>query len=194
MKNNQEPIPKKDTLLNIARILALLFVIALSIYIITIPEEQAHKIEAYGYPGIFLLSILSNATVLIPAPGLIIVFSMGARFDPFLIGLAAGAGATIGELSGYLAGFSGQAIIENEKVYGKMVAWMERNGPLTLVFLAFIPNPLFDLTGIAAGALKMPIWKFLLWALVGKTLKMLITSYAGAGVISIPWLNNLLAP
>jgi uncharacterized membrane protein YdjX (TVP38/TMEM64 family) len=194
LKNNQEPAPKKDKLLNIARILALLFVIVISIYILAIPEEQAQKIESFGYPGIFLLSILSNATVLIPAPGLIIVFSMGARFDPFWIGLAAGAGATIGELSGYLAGFSGQAIIENEKIYGKMVTWMERNGPLTLVLLAFIPNPLFDLTGIAAGALKMPVWKFLLWALVGKTLKMLITSYAGAGAISTPWLNNLLAP
>jgi uncharacterized membrane protein YdjX (TVP38/TMEM64 family) len=193
LKSNREPSSKKKTLLLIARILALIFVIAISVYIVFLPVEQAQKLENYGYWGIFLLSIISNATVLIPAPGLVIVFAWGAAFNPLLVGLAAGAGATIGELSGYLAGFSGQAVIENQKMYEKMVAWMERNGPLTVVLLAFIPNPVFDLTGIAAGALRMPVASFLFWALMGKTIKMLITAYAGAGVFSIPWLNELLA-
>ena len=192
MKSNQETPAKNNTLLLIARILALVFVIAVSIYIVLLPEEQARQLEAYGYWGIFLLSIISNATVLIPAPGLVIVFTWGAAFNPLLVGLAAGAGATIGELSGYLAGFSGQAVIEDQKMYDKMVAWMERNGPLTVVLLAFIPNPVFDLTGIAAGALRMPVVSFLFWALIGKAIKMLITAYAGAGVFSIPWLNEFL--
>lgn len=158
------------------------------------PEEQAVKLESYGYAGIFLISILANATVLIPAPGLVIVFTMGAKFSPFLVGLAAGAGATLGELSGYLAGFSGQGIIEDQKRYDQMVRWMKRNGPLTIMILAFIPNPLFDLAGMVAGALKMPVKKFLFWALIGKILKMLVFAYAGAGVFSAPWLNKLLTP
>jgi uncharacterized membrane protein YdjX (TVP38/TMEM64 family) len=194
LKNNKETGRFSQTWITVARILALIFIIAVSIYIVTIPEEQANQLEAYGYPGIFLLSILSNATVLVPAPGLIIVFSMGARFDPLWVGIAAGLGATIGELSGYLAGFSGQAIIENRQLYERMVQWMKRNGPLTVVSLAFIPNPIFDLTGIAAGALKMPVMQFLFWAMIGKIIKMLLTAYAGAGIFSIPWLNNLLSP
>ncbi len=156
------------------------------------PEEQAAKIESYGYFGIFLISILANATVIIPAPGLVIVFSMGARFNPFWVALASGLGATIGELSGYIAGFSGQAVIENQKRYDQMVAWMERNGPLTILILAFIPNPLFDLAGMIAGALKMPVHKFLFWALIGKFFKMLVFAYAGAGVLNAPWLEQLL--
>lgn len=168
--------------------------ILVSVYIVLLPEEKTRQLEGYGYWGVFLLSILANATVLIPAPGLVIVFTMGARFNPFLVGLAAGAGATLGELSGYLAGFSGQAIIENRDVYDRMVSWMERNGPLTILLLALIPNPLFDLTGIAAGALRMPIRRFIFWALIGKSLKMLLTAYAGAGVFSIPWFNELIAP
>jgi uncharacterized membrane protein YdjX (TVP38/TMEM64 family) len=194
LKNNQASSSKKKPFLQIARILALIFVIGISVYIVLLPEEQAQKLKNYGYGGIFLLSIISNATVLIPAPGLVIVFTWGATFNPLLVGLAAGAGATIGELSGYLAGFSGQAVIENQKMYDKMVAWMERNGPLTVVLLAFVPNPIFDLTGIAAGALKMPVTNFLFWALIGKTIKMIITAYAGAGVFSIPCLNELLVP
>jgi membrane protein DedA with SNARE-associated domain len=194
LKSNDNSNQSSDTLILVARVLALIFVIAVSVYIITIPEEQADRLEGYGYPGIFILSILSNATVLIPAPGLIIVFSMGARINPFWVGIAAGLGATIGELSGYLAGFSGQAIIENRQLYERMVTWMKKNGPLTVVSLAFIPNPIFDLTGIAAGALKMPIWKFLFWAMIGKIIKMLLTAYAGAGLFSIPWLNEMLSP
>lgn len=158
------------------------------------PEEQAEQLESYGYLGIFVISILANATVIIPAPGLVIVFTMGAKFSPFLVGLASGAGATIGELSGYLAGFSGQAVIEDQKRYDQMVSWMTKNGPLTIMILAFIPNPLFDLAGMIAGALKMPVYKFLFWAFIGKLLKMLLFAYAGAGILSAPWLDNLLTP
>jgi membrane protein DedA with SNARE-associated domain len=119
---------------------------------------------------------------------------MGAKFSPLLVGLAAGLGATIGELSGYLAGFSGQAIIEDQKRYDQMVNWMNKNGPLTVAILAFIPNPLFDLAGMVAGALKMPVFRFLVFALFGKILKMLVFAYAGAGILSAPWLEKLLTP
>ena len=56
--------------------------------------------------------------------------------------------------------------------------------------LALIPNPLFDVAGAAAGALKMPVLEFLLWAFIGKTIKMLLFAYAGA--TSMDWLLRLL--
>ncbi|MDH5506655.1 MAG: VTT domain-containing protein [Anaerolineae bacterium] len=174
--------------------LALLVVIAISVYIFTLPEEQAARLEAFGYPGVFLLAIISNATVLLPAPYLFLIFSLGARFDPFWVAVAAGAGAALGELSGYLAGFGGQAIIARNDIYQRMVLWMEKNGPLTVLLLAFIPNPFFDLTGIAAGALKMPLWKFLTWCFIGKIFKMLLFTYAGAGAFSIPFMHQVVEP
>lgn len=192
MKNNTEEPEKRSSGLTFARIAALLLVIAITVYIVLMPEEQAKKLESFGYVGIFLISILANATVIIPAPGLVIVFSMGAKFSPLLVGIAAGLGATIGELSGYLAGFSGQAVIEDQKRYDQMVGWMEKNGPLTIAILAFIPNPLFDLAGMIAGALKMPVIRFLAYVLIGKLFKMLLFAYAGAGVLNSPWLEKLL--
>jgi len=195
LKNNEPASERKNkTRLTIARIVALVFVIAITVYIVYMPEQQAEQLESYGYVGIFLISILANATVIIPAPGLVIVFSMGAKFAPLLVGIAAGLGATIGELSGYLAGFSGQAVIEDQKRYDLMVKWMQKNGPLTITFLAFIPNPLFDLAGMVAGALKMKVHRFLFFALIGKVLKMLLFAYAGAGILNAPWLENLITP
>ena len=48
---------------------------------------------------------------------------------------------------------------------------MEKYGDITILVLAFIPNPLFDLAGMVAGILKMPVWKFLIYCVIGKILK-----------------------
>jgi uncharacterized membrane protein YdjX (TVP38/TMEM64 family) len=161
------------------RILALLIVIAISVYVFTI-RDQAEQLAVYGYPGIFLLSFLAYATVILPAPGVAVVFTMGAIFNPIGVALAAGAGAALGETTGYLAGFSGQAVIERYDLYERLTRWMIKNGPLTVLVLSAIPNPFFDLAGITAGALKMPWKRFLFWCWTGETFKMLIFAYAGS--------------
>ncbi len=63
---------------------------------------------------------------------------------------------------------------------------MRRYGALTILVLAIIPNPLFDLAGITAGMLRMPVYKFLFFCWIGKTLKMLAFAYAGA--YAVEWL------
>lgn len=174
-----------DRRLNLYRLLALLVVVALSVYIFSI-RDRAEEWAIYGYPGIFLVAFLAYATVLLPAPGILLIFGMGSILHPLGVGLAAGAGATLGELSGYLAGFSGQAIVERREIYARLTKWMGKNGPLTVLILSAIPNPFFDLAGIAAGMLKMPVGRFLFWVWIGVTLKMLFFSYAGS--YSIDWL------
>ena len=67
----------------------------------------------------------------------------------------------------------------------------EQYGGWTILVLSLIPNPIFDIAGAAAGALKMPVGKFLLWAWVGKTIKMFIFAYAGA--TSADWLRKFFA-
>jgi membrane protein DedA with SNARE-associated domain len=170
--------------LTLARIFALLAVIASSIYIFSI-RDNVDQLAIYGYPGIFLLSFLAYATILLPAPGIAVVFTMGAVFNPIGIGLAAGAGAALGEISGYLAGFSGQAVIERADIYERLTRWMSRHGSLTVLVLSAIPNPFFDIAGVVAGALKMPVVKFFLWCLIGETIKMLFFAYAGAASLDV---------
>ena len=169
----------KDQRLKIIRWLALLFVLGLTAYIF-LRRDQIQNLEAYGYPGIFIVSILSNATVIIPVPGVILTSAMGAVLNPIYVALAAGAGAAIGELSGYLAGFSGQGVIENTAWYEKVEKWMQKYGDITVLVLAFIPNPIFDMAGISAGALRLPVARFMLMCFIGKVLKMLLFAYSGA--------------
>jgi len=165
--------------LNLIRGLVLVGVIALTI-LLYLFRDQIKGFERYGYAGIFLLSIFANATIIIPLPGVALTSAMGAIFNPFWVAVAAGSGAALGEISGYLAGFSGQALIEDSRVYDKVTAWMKKYGDLTILFLAFVPNPLFDMAGMAAGALKMPVARFILFCVIGKILKMLLFAYLGA--------------
>ena len=174
--------------LHTVRILAFVVAIAITVFIFSL-RDKIEQLAGYGYPSIFLLSLLANATIIIPAPAIAFSFAFGAVFNPLGVALAAGIGAAIGEITGYLVGFSGQGTVDDSQIYKKLELWTAKHGPLLILILAFIPNPFFDLAGIAAGALKMPIVSFLLWTWLGKTLKMLIFAFAGAA--SIDWIINL---
>ena len=136
----------------LARAAVLLLVIALTVGIY-MARDQARWLANLGYLGIFLLSVLANATIILPAPGVAFVFGLGAVYDPLLVAIAAGAGAAVGEISGYLAGFSGNIVIQNRKYAHRFIEWMTKYGPWTILVLGFIPNPIFDLAGIIAAIL-----------------------------------------
>ena len=166
------------------KIITLVFIVLMSISIIIFWDE-IKKLESYGYLGIFIISILGSATIVIPAPTILVTFVGGGIFNPFFVGLVSALGATIGELTGYLAGYSGRAIINKEEKLVKVEGWMKKYGLWTIFVLAVIPNPLFDLAGMVSGAGRIPIWKFLIVTLLGKTIKFLAIAFIGAGSVSV---------
>ena len=185
---NPASVNKKASLAtNFLRVVALFAVIGITIYIISI-RTRVGEFAAYGYPGIFLIALLANATVLLPAPGVAIIYAMGAIFNPLGVALAAGSGAAIGELSGYLAGFSGQAVIERGDIYERIHPWVQKYGGWAIMVLSAIPNPFFDIAGIAAGMARMPIRTFLIFTWIGQMIKMLL--FALAGRYSINWIST----
>ena len=172
------------------RVTAIVLVIAVSALIFFL-GDKSEQLAVYGYPGIFIITFLSYATIFLPAPGAALTFTMGGMLNPLLVGLAAGAGAALGELTGYLAGYSGQGIAQRSNMYNRFEKWMHKNGPLAILVLSAIPNPFIDIGGVAAGALKMPVAKFLFWCWIGETIKMLVFAYAGA--YSINWIRDLIS-
>jgi len=173
---------------NFLRVLALFAVVGITIYILSI-RTRVGEFAAYGYPGIFLIALLANATVLLPAPGVAVIYAMGAIFNPLGVALAAGTGAALGELTGYLAGFSGQAVIDRADIYERIHPWVEKYGGWAILVFSAIPNPFFDIAGIAAGMAKMPLRTFLLFTWIGQIIKMLM--FALAGKYSIQWISTL---
>jgi uncharacterized membrane protein YdjX (TVP38/TMEM64 family) len=173
------------------RILTILLVVVMSIAIFLIPRERLEQLEALGYLGIFLICLLAYATVILPVPAGILVFTMGAQLSPWGLALAAGTGAAIGELSGYIAGYTGQSFAEKTRAYQRVTDWVKRYGALTILVLAFFPNPFFDLTGIAAGAMRLPVRVFFVFCWFGEVAKMLVIAFAGAGLLNVPWIKDI---
>jgi len=172
---------KKQQIL-LYRVFILIALLLLTIFLLR-NRDQIKEFSKFGYAGIFFVSILSNATLIMPIPGVVFTSAMGAVFNPFWVALAAGCGAALGELTGYLAGFSGQFVIDRKDWYQGLTKWMKKYGNLTVLVMAFIPNPFFDLTGIIAGALKMPVERFLFWCAIGKILKMLVFALTGSSMM-----------
>lgn len=169
----------------LGRAAAILIAIGVSLGVFfLIPDIE--RFQYYGYPGVFLISLIGNATVVLPVPSLAVTFAMGAVLSWPIVGLVAGIGEALGETTGYLAGLGGRAVIENREMYDRLRYWMENHGMLTIFVLSVIPNPFIDLAGISAGALKYGFHKFLFAAWIGKTAKTLFFAWAGSH--SVGWL------
>jgi membrane protein YqaA with SNARE-associated domain len=124
-----------------------------------------------GLLVLFGLSALSSATLILPAPGLALTAVAGAAGAPVLIGMVAGLGQAVGELTGYAAGWSGRSLLPDNAGTAKLRGWLERRGTIVIFVLALVPNPVFDVAGIAAGALRMPVLRYLAAAAAGKVIK-----------------------
>lgn len=172
----------------IVSVLALVFVIGLSVLLFLNRDriqENIPVLEALGYPGVFLLSLVANASIILPLPGVLVTSTMGAILNPFWVAVAAGTGSALGELTGYLAGYSGRSVVARNAWSDRVESWIKRYGDWAVLLLAIIPNPAFDMVGIFAGALKMPLWRFLLWCWLGKIIKMMVFAYGGNAIFNI---------
>jgi len=153
-------------------------------------RDRLQELAAYGYAAVFLVGLLSNATIILPIPGLAVSSVLGGVFNPWLVGIVAGIGQALGELSGYLLGYSGQTLVARRPIYERLYGWMRRYGVWVIFVLAVIPNPVFDIGGMIAGALRFPLWKFLTSCAAGKIVKNI--AFALAGYYSIEAILRLL--
>jgi uncharacterized membrane protein YdjX (TVP38/TMEM64 family) len=191
MGSNGPPEQSVATARSSLRILALFIALGITVFIY-LYRDQLARFSSYGYLGLFVVSVVGNATILLPVPSLVATFVAGGVFNPFLVGLVSAAGMAVGELSGYLAGYGGTAMIRSQdrERYQRLEGWMQRHGFLTILVLAAIPNPIFDLAGVAAGILRFPVWYFLLACFLGKLIKGLVFAFAGAQ--SLTWFEKFL--
>ncbi|MBW2342037.1 MAG: VTT domain-containing protein [Deltaproteobacteria bacterium] len=140
-----------------------------------------------AYLSVFATTLVCNFTIIAPVPiATAIMIAAATRWNPIMVALAASIGGTLGELSGYYAGYLGKkiAVAEHMGGYNRVEDWMNQHGLWAIFFLALQPVIPFDIGGLVAGAARMPLQKFLpaLWA--GKLIKYIILCYSGIGLIN----------
>lgn len=149
-------------------------------------------VAGWGYLGVFLVNLVGAASIFFPVPAFLVIFAMGAVLNPWLVGLAAGVGAAIGELTGYILGYAGKEVAQRKdnKWLKKAEGWAEKKGvfPVILIFAA-TPLP-DDIAGIIAGVISYDWRKFLLAAFIGKLI--LGLALAWGGFFGLSWVLQVM--
>jgi membrane protein DedA with SNARE-associated domain len=169
----------------------LLLVVALAV------PDLEEKFGNYGYLGVFLANLASTGTVFLPVPGLTLagqalIVDQAKTLNPVLVGLAGGTGMALGEVTAYAAGAAGSTAVERnelkaperirpivERVIATIDWLMDRYGFVMLIILSAIPNPVFELAGVTAGASRMNFWSFMVAVLIGKNIRGLFLAFVG---------------
>ena len=136
--------------------------------------------RTYGYLGAFIVSIFGNLTIVFPIPYTTMIYMLGSILNPILLGLACGAGSTIGEMSAYLVGFGGKKLLE--KRYGERLeaarTLFERFGAVIIFVFALLPLP-DDLILIPLGMMGYSLKTVVVACFLGKTVMGIIVAVSG---------------
>lgn len=162
-------------------------VIAIGIFVVVILlSSQISELKEWGYVGAFAIMLLSNATIVLPAPGWALIAAMAANsaFNPIILGIAAGLGSGIGEITGFLAGDGAASIIMKNKLQYRKFKNIIRKYDMAGIFaLAIIPGP-FDIAGIVAGSVGIPITRFLVAVIAGRIIRFVLVALGIAAFLA----------
>ena len=169
--NNKNRIDPKKVL---SVLLGIIFAVMMSAPYIFY-REQIQQMALVGYLSVVIACAISNISILLPSSSTLIVVAAASSLNPILCVMAGGLGTALGEQSSYICGRIGRrGFDDNGKKEKKVLKWMEKHDALTVFIFAFLPLPIFDIVGIAAGVLRMNWIKYLFSAALGKTLKFLL--------------------
>lgn len=161
-------------------------------FLLSIFSSSYDFVYKWGYLGLFIVSLVSSASILFPIPNFVLIFSFGAILNPFFVALSTALGSTIGEGTSYLIGLGGKKVLERK--YTKRLkqinkAFKKYGSDLWIFILAATPLP-DDVVGIFCGIIRYDLRKYFLAIFLGKFVLSLVLAYAG--FYSINWVLNLL--
>lgn len=162
---------KKDGAAQLIQSVCCLVIVVAVMAVSYLYREQIEAFSATGYLGVFVSCIAATSTILLPAPGILVVVRYANLLNPILVVLLGGIGTAIGEFVGYTLGRSGNVIAKIDT--SARAFRMIHNRPVLMIFLfSLIPLPVFDIVGICAGMAKIHPVSFLLSCSLGKIIKM----------------------
>jgi membrane protein DedA with SNARE-associated domain len=155
--------------------------IALSVVIIH-HAEYVEQIAQFGYLGLFIVSVLTNGTFILPGFGIVLTFTMGGVLNPAIVGAVAGIGEATGAIGAYFTGYAGRGLIaqgSSDGLYARFANVIERHGSKAIFFVSSVLSPLFYPFAVFLGALRFGWIRFFLATWAGRTAKSMVLAYLG---------------
>ncbi len=137
-------------------------------------------LQAHGYLGAFIISVLGSLIPFLPVPYLIPIVLMSKVLDPLILGIAAGVGGALGKITSYMLGRFGRRFLSEERrkktaTLGKAI---EKYGVIAVFLFALTPLP-DDVVYIPVGLTELSLVKFMIANMLGKIVLSWIVAYAG---------------
>ncbi len=156
------------------------FLVAGGLFVAYLNADET-RVEQFGLIGAFIISLTSSATVILPAPGILIILSMAEIIDPWRLGLVTGIGGGLGGGTAYLAGMVGRdAMGESNRLKRRMTDLFTSRWGVVLLFLGnLIPFAPGDAISAIAGISRFPLPAFFVYVIIASIIKMIALSWLG---------------
>jgi uncharacterized membrane protein YdjX (TVP38/TMEM64 family) len=165
------------------------FIIMLTIGFIF--RNKLHHLKKHGILGIFLFTLIGNASILSPVGPVVTVLG-GRLYPPWLVGFVAACGSILGEILTYnIGGIAEETNITEKQWYEKVKTFMGKNGFLTIIVITSIPNPLVNFAAVTAGSINYPLWKFLAASWMGNWVQFTICAALGSLTKKVRFLKKI---
>lgn len=158
--------------------------------LILVGEIPYREVGEYGYLAVFIITLIGTAAIIAPVPYIAAIIVGGSFLSPLGVAAVAGVAAALGELVGYTAGYAGRAFVPTAAWARALERAMQRYGGPVIFLASVLPNPVFDVVGVFAGAGRTPLWVFMGGCFLGKGLRFL--ALAALGEPLTQWLGPLL--
>ncbi len=165
------PHQRRSLPLAVAGIVALVLV---NVVVYLLPLDYG-ALGALAYPGVFLITFIANATTFIPVPYIPVVAHVARTADlVWLVVLLGALGSVLGESVAFAVGRAEERALEDHRWYRRLHSLLARpvRAGLFLFFFAVPLNPLFDVSGLAAGALGVPYRVFFLSVFLARVVRL----------------------
>ncbi|MFH0951653.1 MAG: VTT domain-containing protein [Patescibacteria group bacterium] len=150
--------------------------------------------QRHGYWGSLIFTFLAHTTIIIPIPYTILLLYLGSTgLSIVLLALAAGFGATLGELSSYLVGLGGGALVwrkygEHFKALKRIIERRPHMMPWVIFLFGVSPLP-DDVLLIPLGMIRYNFFKAVIPMALGKII--LAGIFTGTGSLASPFIQSL---
>jgi len=169
---------RRHLVIAVAGVIAL---IALNIAVYLAPIDYG-ALTSFAYAGAFLVCFFANAVVAIPIPYIPIIAHIGATADSAAVVVTLGAlGSVLGESVAFLVGRAEQGLVSEHPLYKRLHRLAARKwlSGLVLFGLAVPLNPLFDVAGLAAGAMGMRYRVFFVAVFTARVVRLALIVWLG---------------
>lgn len=165
-----------------------IFLVAFNVAVYLAPIDYG-AFTSFAYVGAFVVTFLANALIAIPIPYIPVVAHIGATAGmPWLVVFLAALASVLGESVAFLAGRAEEGLVSEHPIYKRVHQVAGRPvlaGALLFVF-AVPPNPIFDVAGLAAGAVGVRYYVFFISVFAARLIRIALIVWLGTmlGLVS----------